>query len=341
LASARVLAARAALLGLVLASGACFRPKVVSGGFLCDTTTGAKACPDNFVCISGKCVTPPTDGGTDAPRGGSGGAGGHAGAGGHGGGGGGGNVDAGPDLGPCLPTVSDVTSCSSPSDAGLCDPVCNVGCADKCHDKCSVDNSGALKCNPLNPASAAAAPVGILANCSQFVDNASQVQTDNCAPGTVCLGLECSARCYQFCRTSADCINGASCSRDAGGGHSFCDVPPVGCDPTSPESCSGASSGAMGCYLGTDTIHTFCDCPFNGTTQGGGVQTGQPCTDSRQCTVGEVCFDPLGQNNPKCLKVCHLPGDGGADTDCSGGAIKCGRFSTRSGANQTYGYCSQ
>ena len=336
--SARVLAVRAALLGIVLASGACFRPKILSGGFKCDTTPGAKSCPDDFVCVGGFCVTPATDAGTDMAKGGSGGMGG-----GGGGGGGGHQVDAATDL-PCLPAVPNC----QPSDAGLCDPVCNVGCT-QCDQKCSAITtlasnngflSGDLTCNPLILTPPGSAPKGALANCTQHSASMNK-QTDDCAPGMVCLALECASRCYQLCRSTADCTNNATCSRDAGGGYSFCDVPPTFCDPTpAPYGQTGctANATAMGCYMGTDTKQTVCDCPF-GANQNGGMQRGQGCTHSRQCGVGLVCFDYTGTGSPICLQVCHLPGDGGTNTECSLGARTCSAFSSGNNANKVYGYC--
>jgi hypothetical protein len=336
LASARVLAVRAALLGIVLASGACFRPKIASGGFKCDTTKGAKSCPDDFVCDLATllCVTATTDGG--AGKGGSGGGGGKGGT----GGGGGQAVDASPDV-PCLPTVP---SCQT-SDAGLCDPVCNAGCG-QCYEKCSSTTtaasngaflSGTLVCNPLKLSPPGSTPVGILNSCNQDSPGSAR-QEDNCAPGTVCLVLECAPRCYQYCRSSGDCANGASCTRDAGGGLSVCDVPPATCDPTFNQSACSPASLAMGCYLGSDTKQTLCDCPY-GDPQGGGLGTGDICAHSRQCGIGHVCFDYTGRGAPPvCLVVCRLPGDGGANTSCPGG-LPCSPFSTASGANKIYGYC--
>ena len=337
MASARVLAVWATLLGIVLASGGCFRPKVVSGGFMCDLTKGAKACPDNFVCDlpSGRCVTP-HDGGIDlAQTGGHGGAGGAAGV---GGGGGGENVDARPDVSvdvPCLPAV-DAASCQGGDAGGMCDPVCNTGCAD-CHAKCSVNSNGVPTCNRLVPEPSVATPKGVLANCTQNAVGGTK-QTDNCAPGAVCLGLECpSARCYRFCRVNADCANNASCSRDAGGGYRFCDVPPAVCDPVNPQVDSGCPPEltSEGCYLySTSTAQTVCDCPYV-AKQGGGIGERQPCTYSRQCGIGLVCFDPTGVNSPVCLPVCRLPPDGGTNTSCNGGP--CSAFSASAG--ETYGYC--
>jgi hypothetical protein len=335
--TARVLAVRAALLGIVvLAGGGCFRPKILSGGFKCDVTPGAKACPDDFVCVSGLCVTPAHDGGVDAPKGGSGGGAGSGGKGGSGGGGGE-KVDAQPDV-PCLPAVANTNCPELPNNPGTCDPVCNTGCPDSCHDKCSVNSKGALTCNRLIPAPSVATPKGILANCTQNSGGADAAgQTDNCVAGTVCLALECpSPRCYQFCRSAADCANGATCSRDAGGGHSFCDVPPTVCNPVNPQVDSGCPPQilAEACYLSSkNMMQTVCDCEYV-PSQGGGHGRGDDCTLSRQCGIGLACYDAVGSGQPKCVQVCRLPSDGGVNNGCNGGP--CSPFSTTS---SIYGFC--
>lgn len=280
------------------------------------------------MCVGGLCVTPPTDGG--AGKGGSGGAGGKGGAGGGDAGGGG----AGGQAIVCLPGVT-LASCQDVVDAGVdvspCDPVCNVGCSD-CRDKCSVNTQGALTC--LVPTSGPAP--GLLGNCA--LDSSGK---DNCAPGQVCISAECpSPRCYQFCKTNMDCPNNASCSRDAGGGHTVCDVPPASpsCDPVAGED-TMCPLGAQGCYLSSNTMHTLCDCPF-GSSQGGGLTRLQPCSHSRQCITGLVCYDPAGGGSPECLQVCRLPTDGGPTPSCIGGPQRCSAFPSSSGTNPIYGFCS-
>jgi hypothetical protein len=334
--SARVLAVRAALLGIVLASGACFRPKIPSGGFKCDATPGAKSCPDDFVCVGGLCVTQATDAGTDVAKGGSGGMGGKGGT----GGGGGQPVDAHPDV-PCPPAVA-LATCSNPTDAGLCDPVCNVGCSD-CHTKCSVDSDGVLTCNP--PYNNGSTP-GVQGVCDQNRTGADQ--QDNCAPGQICMNAECGARCKQFCRANSDCNSGsttASCSRDAGAGLTVCDVPYADCDPVSGAATSATNSGCtqaiQGCYLSANTLRTLCDCSFKSALEG------KSCGRSRDCVAGLVCYDPTGGvTGTTCIRVCRLPADGGTlhpgELACPGaspGVSRCMPF-LNADANALYGYCN-
>ena len=294
--SAQVLAVRVLLLGALLASAGCYRPKNLSGGFFCGDN---RACPDGLQCDSRNlCVS---------SLGGAGGAGGKGGAGGQGGAG---NRDGGPDLPVDRPCTGAIASCQ-PSDAGLCDPVCNTRCG--CLEKCSVNTAGVLTCNAPT-----AGPPGLLGPCAQ-IDFGSK-QTDNCAPGQVCAtprGDTCNPRCYQFCRTNSDCTNGASCSIDAGGGNSLCDVPPVACDPVLNAAmhlqyshCTGDKY--LGCYLSSDTGNTICDCQDSPTPPATG-SVGQSCNRSRDCFPGLVCYDPANHDNKKCWKVCRLPGDGGVD----------------------------
>ncbi len=314
----------------MLAGGGCFRPKILSGGFKCDTTPGAKACPDDFVCVSGMCVTPAHDGGTDGPKGGSGGGAGSGGKGGTGGGGGE-KVDAHPDMQPDAPCIPAVAGCT-PSDAGICDPVCNVGCED-CHTKCNV-STGRLTCNQPYPGKMATTQTV----CTLETLGAAGT-TDNCAPGNTCISAECGNDCFQFCRVNSDC-NNANCSRDAGGGYKVCDVPfNDTCDPITG-AVTGCPFSAQGCYLSTNTARTLCDCPFNADQQGG-VSAGLPCTHSRQCLTGLACYDVMGRGSPVCVAVCRLPGDAGTpkpgERVCPGGANTCLPF-LMGGPN--YGYCS-
>lgn len=329
--SAQLLVVRAALLGAVLLSAGCFRPKILSGAYSCGD---GGACPDNFVCNGAHLCVSSLDGGLTV-TGGTGGSG-TGGKGGTGGLGTGGTRDAGPDM-PCLAPVANANCPSDAGVTGMCDPVCNKGCGG-CFDKCSVNMSGDLTCNPLYvPPSNAHPTLGQA--CDQFAVGAAN-QSDDCAPGQGCLNLECGAICYQFCRTNADCPTMASCSRDAGGGNKFCDVPQQDCDPVQNAAThtqySGCTSAIMGCYLSTDGLHTLCDCAF-----GGGVK-GSSCTHSRDCIAGLVCYDPTGRNSPTCLPVCRLPTDGGTaslpgEAPCNGSCLPIANGST---VSTVYGFCN-
>ncbi len=342
--SAQVLAVRAALLGLVLAGTGCFRPKILPGGFACgDAGAGVNGiCPDGLLCDprSGTCVS--SIGG--AGGGGTGGAAGKGGQGGQGGGKAGmdgGVRDMAPDVPvTCLPSVATTTCPASDAGTGMCDPVCNTGCG-QCNEKCSVNTSGNLTCNiPTGGGT-----VGLSQPCSPSKSGAAQ--TDNCAPGLVCLNVSvCQYRCYQFCRTSADCSNGAGCSRDAGGGYSFCDVPQTTCDPILGAQKIGCPGPPLfTCYLSSTTDQTVCDCQ-TGMTSGA---VGASCTRSRDCFAGLICIDFQGNGSKFCKKVCRLPGDGGVNlTNADAGEEGCVDYRNclpivlPSGTNDpTYGYCNE
>lgn len=308
--------AASALLATLLAAAGCYKPNI-GPNLLCGP---GDSCPDTTQCDTRqtphRCVTKLVDGGAGSGGGGAagiGGAGGKAGAGGGGGKGGvGGAAGMGGKggMGGTPPTcLTPIANCPR-SDAGACDPVCNVGCA-VCNQKCSVNTAGGFTCNELSPAGTVVGALGACQPSQSSSDPATQ--SDNCAPGSACVAHNaCGARCYQFCRVDGDCQTGASCSIDAGAGNSFCDVPPVACDPVSGAASklgsSGCPSAVQSCYISGDNGMTTCDC-----YQGAGKGFGVPCAHSRECYGGLACTDPFGHGKA-CYKVCRLPSpDGGAD----------------------------
>ncbi len=315
--SAQGLAVRATLVCALLASVGCFRPKILPGGFACGDAGG---CPDNFNCNKGLCIANGSDAGVVA----TGGAGGKGGEGGKGG-------AAGMDAGVDRPCTGEVPNCQ-PADGGtgICDPVCNTGCG-ACYQKCSVDSTGALTCNELYMPNEK--PVGLLSFCSATSPANPLGETDNCGPGEVCIaGSTCPDRCYQFCRTNADCQGGATCSRD-GGTYSFCDVPPAACNPL-PGAAGCGSSGS--CYLSASG-HTLCDCQFPRTGLPANT-TGRPgdaCNHSRDCLAGNVCLSETLMGK-ECYSVCLLPVDGGPADQCPGG---CQPLPQADGGT-AYGWCN-
>ena len=327
--SAHVLAVRALLLGALLASAGCFRPKILSGTYACPE---AGPCPDGFVCNPSTHICVGSLGGASGTTGTGGmtGTGGTTGT--------GGIMDAG--------CTGSIPSCPS-TDAGLCDPVCNTRCG--CLDKCSVNTNGALTCNP--PFQTKLTGGGLLQLCSNYaVATDPTTQSDNCGPGQVCVTANnCGARCYQFCRTSNDCTNGASCSRDAGGGYMTCDVPPFDCDPVigaaskTSSGCPGMTATSLfGCYLSATTKTTLCDCQ---NSNGNGIE-GSPCSHSRDCFAGLICIATSSAQPTSCHRVCRLPGDSGAavspdEGGCKSGPPACTPIPFSDGTtNPTYGFCN-
>src|SRR5262245_29740882 len=253
-----------ALLLACAVSFGCFKPNILEGGFRCNLDAGANACPEGFKCdpVMQRCFKNPPDAGVD--RGSD-----TADA-----------MDAGdggpPEVGPgCFEPKPNCTA-----GAGMCDPFCQSGCTGRdgaapCREKCSVNTAGNLTCNEPRMMGFAR---GLMQSCT-IESNGSGAQTDNCAPGLVCLEDGCFARCFQFCKVNADCTD-TTCTRDVGAGQQVCDVPFVDtCVPLMQN--SGCGGGNMACYLASNSpAHTICDCPFNAAGEN------SQCQRSRDCIRG-------------------------------------------------------
>lgn len=273
-----------ALLIVGVADFACYKPNILDGGLRCKADAGARSCPEGFKCrVDTQTCWRNLDGGADQKVDGPGVP----------------DVADGPDAPDGPICFEQKAGCSA--EAGLCDPFCQTGCG--CRDKCSVNTAGALTCNP--PLSSMF-PRALLQSCT-ISSNGSGAQTDNCAPGLVCVqDLSCSPRCFQFCRTDGDCVN-SSCSREVGsrqdGGvtRKVCDIPFVdSCVPLPGSQNTGCGTGAMACYISSASpTHTICDCPFNAGS------SNDPCTRTRDCVPGLACVD-RGDGAPICLQVCRL-----------------------------------
>jgi hypothetical protein len=202
-----------------------------------------------------------------------------------------GSVDKAP---VCINTP--VSGCTPDTTNRKCDPVCQVGCG--CTEKCSSNTAGTLTCNAPLPA---LRPKMLGEGCNPSSPG-SAAQTDDCAPGLVCLQDACSQRCYHFCKTDADCPL-STCTRDAGGGVKVCDVQAATCNPIKNNGMpSGCPGDAQRCFLVSNSPvldRTVCDCP------GAGPPNSQ-CTFSRDCFPGLVCVDVGGTGNAICRPVCSL-----------------------------------
>src|SRR6187549_1207752 len=177
---------------LLVVSGAivsCYKP-TIGDKLKCNLEAGTNHfCPEGFACefSTGLCKRRPNNDGPDRPDADGGG------------GEGGSDADGGPDV-----ICFDPRPNCQPDDTGLCDPLCQTGCR-PC-EKCSVNTGGTLTCHVL---SAGLLPRGLGQNCERF-NTGTSTQNDACNPGLVCLaGADdaCGGRCYQFCRTEADCNN--------------------------------------------------------------------------------------------------------------------------------------
>jgi hypothetical protein len=281
------------------AVSACYNPRIPIGGFLCADV--GKPCPDGFVCDlpTNTCRTPGSL--TDAAAGGSGG------------------TDAMKDATPDVAEVACFTPVKGcvPQVASGCDPMCQTGCG--CQTKCSVSTMGVVACNA--PLSSGNRQVGDSCDISsQGMPN----QTDNCAPGLVCVTVPCGNKCFAFCRTDADCPN-STCTGNAGGGVKICAVQFAVCDPTGTQAQQDCPALAQGCYVSsTKPDKTICECPLS--AQGPGLS----CTATLECSPGLTCVDPLNMGNLSCQFVCTLAS---SCASCPTGRSKA------LGGSTVYGYC--
>jgi hypothetical protein len=307
---ARGLAAAVAVVVVILVGGAggggCFKPSVVDGGFLCNTSF-LPDCPDGFKCDGNVCRRIGADAGFDQA------------------------IEANPD-GLAIEHVSDTHDAVSEPDAACfppvgnctadtskgCDPVCQKGCM--CHQKCSVNTAGTPTCNEPSPT----LPRTEGQSCSP-VSEGLAAQTDDCEPGLVCFDETCGSLCVRFCRVDKDCPN-STCTRPLPGGLKGCDVPPSACNPVT--ALGGTScAAAQGCYLSaTATDQAFCDCPANAQSPG------ESCNDSRDCVRGLTCVDATGGMDFRCHVTCTLMG---ATSGCTG-TETCHAL----GNNVKFGYCN-
>jgi hypothetical protein len=302
----RSLAPLLASLAAALVSGqlGCYKPNIADGGLRCNVDAGTKSCPEGFKCdlTSQRCYRNP-DGGPDTSDADA-------------------NIDRMPDepMPICYPPRDSCTPGS-----GMCDPFCRTGCG--CREKCSVNTDGALTCNELAPGQQRTLMQPCQIQSAKTLD-----QTDQCAPGLVCLEDSCSGgssgRCYQFCRTNADCTD-APCDKTIGGGVKVCDVPFDDCTPLAAGANTGCPGTALGCWLSTsDPSKTICDCQFPP-----GLGEDDLCMRSRECNPGLVCVDRNNMGFKSCTRVCRL----GVASDCLGST--CATYSEGGVSNSTYGFC--
>jgi hypothetical protein len=286
----------AALAAFAVGAG-CYNPSITTGGFKCSSEF-VKECPDGFSCVNGRCWkggivldggvvdmrveapldTPPADKpvGTDA-------------------------IEAGPDKVEATCSIKPVAGCTP--GAGTCDPLCQTGC-DGCTQKCSVNTAGALTCNvPSSPSWAMEGE-----QCEQ-VSAGSAMQTDECAPGLVCVDRNCKRECAKLCRTNADCPD-STCTADYATGWKVCDLKATDCNPVKQMAPNPCPLPAQGCYLSpTVTDRRVCDCP------GLSLPEGRICKLSRDCLPGMACVDATGTGDFRCRIVCSLTG---ATSGCTG-----------------------
>jgi hypothetical protein len=298
----------------------CYNPKILPGTLKCNKEYDEKyECPEGFYCLGGVCQkgAPVVDSGTDqkvdmkvdlpAEK----------------------PVDAPMDL-PTEPMgmcYQPVPGCAADAGGGKCDPFCQSGCGG-CKEKCSVNGMGALTCNPLGEGAVKQEGQG----CNVVNENQA-AQTDNCAPGLVCVVETCSAICARFCRVDADCSNGALCNRAMPGGLKTCGIPVTNCNPVKAAGPSGCVGNIQGCYLSsTVKDRTVCDCSILS------LPRDASCSVSRDCLAASlVCADASGSGlDLRCRVACSLiPIPNVANGGCPTG------YTCRSHlGSEKYGYCN-
>ena len=216
-----------------------------------------------------------------------------------------------------------------------CDPVCQTGTQTGsckwCTEKCGIaGDDGTAVC--VDRVSSGARDKW--QSCTP-ANLAGHKQTDNCVPGTICLGDFGSenTRCFPLCGSAADCQNVACTPRQVAPPLTpdapvytakVCDPPYTSCATSccNPILGSGCLTGQT-CYLvlndsKTNDNRTVCE---DAVGIGGRTST---CTYSRECSPGWFCTD-----SGSCRQVC----DPKVPNPCLNGAL-CNPY-----GNQ-FGYCS-
>ncbi len=285
--------------GLLLLFCGCFNTSgITNGGLVCNS--GAVACPDGFVCNSGKCWKNGT----------------------------------GPDAvcTPSTPPYGPFATCStSAPNLTTCDPVCQSGC--DCGKRCvfNLETGNSFTCETTaEPAGFAFVdPVG---QCNSPNDNA-------CAPGSVCIGDDvCGNLCYKTCRAAVDCASNSRCTRDLvldSDGVTpvvpnayLCSPPIEVCNPTGSAACANPRAGFNCVFLagltGQQAVDTTtCDCATLHS-----VAIGEKCsTIPDDCRPGAACV------NGVCRRLCNLKATA---SPCPTANVVC----TPIYGSTQYGYCT-
>ena len=219
---------------------------------------------------------------------------------------GGGNV--GRDAGDSTPAdllceAPSMPSCMAES-KGICDPVCQTGDCDWCGQKCSYVY--AAEQGEVVPACVGTG-TGTLTRPCTVSSSGSERQSDDCAPGSICLAPDDDSGptyCFGLCRSQADCLFGSPCGQralsSAGGVVDVCD-PPFDicgengkcCDPFGEGDC-GANRYCLLVSPDATSQHSRTVCEFSY----GRIGVGSACTSARDCGIRNVCV------NHVCRQVC-------------------------------------
>ena len=185
-----------------------------------------------------------------------------------------------------------------------CDPVCQTGCCT--NQKCTAVNRGAT-----------GSDVAAL-DCSQGVwlrgegetcdvaNAGTDLRTDNCLPGLLCVAGDAEKLCMRLCRSDADC-GGTTCGsrqieRPGVYQASVCGLPSTTCNPSGGAAVSGCPIGQT-CYLVRSTApdRTVCD------ISSGEGSNGTSCKSPFDCLPGWTC-PQAGAGAGRCRPVCSHEG---------------------------------
>ena len=193
--------------------------------------------------------------------------------------------------------------CATPVNLGVCEPLCQTGCADS--ETCAIGRSG-----PNAPLEAACAPAGAVAaggTCDAM---------NACGVGTVCIAEaagDTSGTCLEICDPADPACStaGATCAaQNQEMTVGFCIVPEDACDPLN-DTCPDGEA----CALTNLGLQCF---------PSGGGQAGESCdtsnTSMTPCDKGLVCAG-TSPADATCLVLCDPTNDTCADGMCQSEAI--------------------
>lgn len=225
---------------------------------------------------------------------------------------------------PC--PAPSVASCA-PAASGVCDPVCQTGDCDWCTEKCTLAYSpGGGAIEPACRLKGA----GVFPEACALVAAGSARQSDDCAPGSLCLPPfvgDGPTYCFALCRSRADCTYAVECAprklSAAGGTVTVCDPPydQCGtdgrcCDPIANQGCEpNRICLLVSPDLGSGHSRTVCEFSY------GDGRNGSPCASARDCQLRNTCVAGA------CVQVCT-------------NAAPCPAGSACVAYGSEFGYCS-